>query len=212
MNEIEHYNNLKEIAFGEGALLFGVADVSGINARLKYGISIGYVLSKEILNSIEDSPTLIYCDHYVKVNAILDNIALKIHSYIIRNEHGSFPVSASHITDWVNVKGFISHKRIGLSAGLGWIGKNNLLVNPKYGSQVRYASVLTDLPLKLDKAIEGNCGGCSSCIKVCPAKAIGEDSYDLETCKKQLREFSKKPAINRFICGMCLKVCQGGKP
>jgi len=43
-------------------------------------------------------------------------------------------------------------------AGLGWIGRNNLLVNEELGSQFRLASVLTNMPLKIDKPVKNGCG------------------------------------------------------
>ena len=90
--------------------------------------------------------------------------------------------------------GHVSHKMIARFAGLGWIGRNILLVNPRYGSRVRYVSILTDMPLKIDGENPDSCGSCRKCISACPAGAIKErpEDFDLNACYQQLDYFRKK--------------------
>lgn len=59
-------------------------------------------------------------------------------------------------------------------SGLGWIGKNNLLVTEKYGAALSMCSVLTDVPLNTVKTdmISCRCGECNLCVKVCSVQAI----------------------------------------
>lgn len=57
-------------------------------------------------------------------------------------------------------------------AGLGFIGKNGLLVHPKYGSYLFLGEILTDLELPQGQTLPDGCGGCSKCIKACPVKAF----------------------------------------
>lgn len=216
---INNYNLLKNIAFQNGISLFGVADVKAIStistklpSDFKYAISIGYKLSDGIIDSLVDKPTRIYLHHYRQVNLILDQTALILGSIISKAGYNFLPIPASQITNWKNLTGDFSHKEIGLYAGLGWIGKNNLLVNPKYGSRVRYVSIFTDFPLLVDKKIEENCGDCKKCISICPAKAIKEkiEEFELPKCQEQLVIFSKKENLGaQHICGLCLKACKG---
>ena len=59
------------------------------------------------------------------------------------------------------------------SAGLGWIGKNGLLINPDHGPRLSLATVLTDAPLRPDEPIEQClCGECTLCVEHCPSRAI----------------------------------------
>jgi len=220
--EEKNFQLLKNIAINDGMNLFGVADISstdlGFGQQYKYAISIGYRLSKSILETLIDGPDKIYYFHYQRVNILLDLAALKISSYIHNEGYSAFPIPASQVINWGDINNYqerssdskfaISHKKIAYLAGLGWFGRNNLIVNPEYGSQVRYASIITDMPLEANiELLKMSCGECKKCITVCPAKAITETGFDIKLCSAKLREFQKTRSLGHMVCGMCLKVC-----
>jgi len=224
MIENNNYNELKNIASAEGASLFGVAGVKDLKEHfnfepvslldgLDYGISIGCRLSDRVMDSIIKSPTLLYSFHYRRLNILLDNTALKVTACIQNKGYSALPVPASQVTDWQKQTGDLSHKMIARAAGLGWIGRSILLVNPLYGARVRYVTVLTDLPLKTDLPVEQDCGSCRKCQELCPAGAIGRDKkdFDLDKCLEQLKEFAKIRGIGYNICGVCVKACDRKK-
>lgn len=66
----------------------------------------------------------------------------------------------------------VMEKPLAANAGLGWQGKNTLLLNKEAGSWFLLGSIYTDLPLPSDQKVGNHCGSCTSCIDVCPTQAI----------------------------------------
>jgi len=219
--ELNNYLNLQKFCNFWGADLFGVAQITTLKEEffispsllkdLDYAISLGVRLSKKILEEIEDHPTKLYYHHYRVVNHFLDQLALKVTQFIQKEGFNALPIPASQIIDWEKQRAHLSHKKIALLAGLGWWGRNNLVVNPKFGSQIRLVTILTDMPLKVDKPLDKDCGRCQACISVCPVGAIREKPQDFDhlACFNKLKEFRKQGFVEQFICGICVKVCKG---
>lgn len=209
---------IERIAREQGAVLFGVADVGEVEdvsgevplAGLKTGISFGYHLSDVVLEGIKDCPTRTYQYHYRQVNLLLDRIGLVLTTYLQEQGLRAFPVPAAQIVDWEKNLGHISHRAVARHAGLGWIGRNNLLVNPIYGARVRYSTVLTDLMLPYDTPLDEDCGLCRRCVEVCPGGAIGESAadFDLDRCIETIDVITKIKNIGSKICGICVKACR----
>jgi len=118
---------------------------------------------------------------------------------------------ALQVVDWQNQKGHISHRHVGAIAGIGWIGRSNLLVSPVFGAQARYNTVLTDMPLTAGKRLEQACRDCTACVALCPAGAINEDAtfFDHKGCYEMLGRFRKERNIGHHICGICVSACKG---
>jgi epoxyqueuosine reductase QueG len=222
MSEADHVAKIKNLSHQWGGSLFGVANLRSFKKdeillppslidRLSYAISVGYHLSDAILEGIENQPTPLYFHHYQRVNILLDTIGLILSSKIQELSYQAMPIPASQIVDWKNQRGHLSHKHVARAAGLGWIGRNNLLVNEKFGSRVRLATILTDLPLVIDSPSLRNCGSCQACLSVCPAGAIAERQEDFNhlQCYEQLKSFSKTLHFSHHICGVCVKACKG---
>lgn len=223
MDESKNYAALKKFCLKLGLNLFGVADIKGIKddfllpqeakKNLDKAVCLGLRLSGAVLEGVIQQPNRLYFHHYRTINAFLDQAALKVSNYIQDKGYLSLPIPASQILDWENQKAHLSHKKIGYLAGLGWIGRNNLLVNKKLGSQVRLVSVLTNMPLKADKPVKDNCADCFFCVKICPATAIKDTPQDFDhiKCLEKLKEFQKQKLVDQYICGVCVRVCRGNK-
>jgi len=222
MDKNKNYLQVKEFCQDLGIDLFGVADIAKIKKdfvlsrrsleKFDQAISLGVRLSQSILEEIENAPTRLYFHHYRSVNNFLDQVALKLSNYIQKKGYLSLPIPASQIVDWQNQKAHLSHKQIGYLAGLGWMGRNNLLVNKTLGSQFRLVSILTDMPLKVGRPTKEDCGKCIVCVTICPAQAIKESPLDFEhlKCFEKLKDFQKQRLVEQYICGICVKACNGG--
>ncbi len=223
MDKNKNYLNLKKFCQNAGTDLFGVADIKAIKnefalskdllKKLNAAICLGVRLSKATLEEITNAPTRLYFHHYRTLNSFLDQLALKVTSYIQKKGHLALPIPASQILDWQKQTAHLAHKKIGVFAGLGWIGRNNLLVNKGFGSQFRLVTILTDMPLKVNKPVKENCKACRLCIEICPAGAIKENPVDFDhiKCFEKLKEFQKQRLVDQYICGVCVNACKGRK-
>lgn len=193
----------------EGEVMAGVP--GNVRDSLPTAVVIAMRLSRAVLATLEDGPNMLYLHHYCQINAQLDRAATRISAEIERQGCLALPIPASQVVDWKNMAGQVSQKAVARLAGLGWRGRNNLLVTPQLGAQVRLATILTELFLTPDRPLEADCGSCRRCVAVCPARAIGETSaaFNLRACYDKLNEFRKTRNIQQHICGVCVKACHG---
>jgi epoxyqueuosine reductase len=103
-------------------------------------------------------------------------------------------------------------------SGLGWMGKNTLLIHPRAGSYFFLAELIIDVPMAADSPISDHCGRCRRCIDACPTDAIADEGYRLDASKCisyltiELKdeipaEFKGKMEDWIFGCDICQEVC-----
>jgi len=214
---------IDDLAAEFGFSIGGVADISEIRkgfrldpdlvARFDRAISLGKRLLDPVIEDIKDRPTLLYFHHYRQLNFFLDRGAFLLSSSIQDQGFNALPIPASQIIDWDKQTSHVSHKMVGQMAGLGWIGRNNLLVNPEFGSRFRLVTILTDMPLDTNEMLDRDCGKCKACLATCPAHAIKErkEDFDHWACYDKLKEFRRQGIVGQHICGVCVKSCNGPK-
>jgi epoxyqueuosine reductase len=233
MTSSEYTEEIKAKILDWGADLIGVADVEPLKqlkvhptdllSGFKRAVSIAIQLPISIFETISDKPTPMYSAIYQTANRILDELAFRTAVTLQNDGFYSLPIPASQIIDREQWYAAISHKAVARMAGLGWQGKNLLLITPQYGSRVRLVSILTEAPLQADFPVKNRCGKCMMCRDACPANAIKGVSTDghykdrnealfFSRCVEKLRgEFAKLAGIGAPICGICIKACPFGR-
>jgi epoxyqueuosine reductase len=110
-----------------------------------------------------------------------------------------------------------------VQAGLGFIGKNNLLIIPGYGSFLYLAEILTTAPMEFAEAglMENQCGACTQCLDACPTNALEKPFYlNAGQCLSYLTIEDRAPLPpdlgakmgNCFLgCDRCQEVCPFNK-
>ena len=108
-------------------------------------------------------------------------------------------------------------RALAFRAGLGVIGQNRMLVNPRLGPQILLGEIVTNLELDPDKPMTESCPGCDSCIVACPTGALKPDgSFDATKCISYLTieantdipaDLAPKIGNHLFGCGECLLAC-----
>jgi epoxyqueuosine reductase len=151
-------------------------------------------------------------DYHKVIRGKLKRLVQQIDQYLSDNQHTGF--DARVFTDSAP----ILEKALAEKAGLGWIGKNTLLLNENAGSWFFLGEVLTNLPLPETGIAQTNrCGSCSACIDVCPTNAIvAPYELDARLCisyltiehRGSIPVELREPMGNRvFGCDDCQLVC-----
>ncbi|MFH1382612.1 MAG: 4Fe-4S double cluster binding domain-containing protein [Chloroflexota bacterium] len=225
---------LKRFLLSKGADMVGVADLRGLAPDVRYnlpfGISIAVALNPRIVSEILDGPTKEYFAEYTRVNALLaelgDNIARRL------NDQGNKakwlaptivlhdPVTHSGVSyDPTTMSTQLPHKTAATLSGLGWIGKNAMLITEPFGSAVRLTTVLTDADLPVGNPINSSrCGNCRKCVNACPGHAPSGKSwfngairgsfFDAFACRQTaFRLTSENVGIPETLCGICIAAC-----
>ena len=184
-------------------------EIREIAVKLPYAISIAVALQEAVLDTLTNRPNELYKTHYRTANIQLDYISFRVAKKISEQGKRAIPIPASKVMTRYPMIAHLNHREIAHKAGLGWRGKNNLLVNPDFGARLRLTTVLTDMELTPDRIPEFDCGKCHSCAKKCPAGAIGDttEQFDLEKCQAQVTGFSRENNFGQLICGLCLNCC-----
>ena len=140
-------------------------------------------------------------DYHIVFKAILDNIKKELDSLKIES-YGSVDNS------------FVDERYAAYLSGIGYLGKNQFLINKEYGSYMYLATILVDIPLKKNIIEYDGCKDCRICIDACPTKALNK-GFNSKKCISSLTQ-TKKVFINEEIrhiktmiygCDICQKVC-----
>ena len=151
-------------------------------------------------------------DYHKVIKGKLKKLETKIQVFL--EEHDIEGFSSRIFTDSAPVL----EKALAAKAGLGWIGKNTLLINRKAGSWFFLAEIFTNIPLPTNETTAtSRCGSCHACIDICPTKAIKAPyQLDARLCISYLTIESRdtipvelRPLMgNRiFGCDDCQLVC-----
>lgn len=178
-------------------------------------IVIGLPVSLPVLDT---APSIWYHEIYKTINNLLDQYGYRIAAALTE---GNFP------SVWVPRDGygsiavlkerpvaFFSHRHAAYLAGLGTFGVNNMLLTPRYGPRVRFASIFTAAVIPPDPVLEEHlCIRCMRCVQACPVHALGGKMYPEGLTDKMACAARSEELHRRHIapCGLCIRTCPVGE-
>ena len=153
----------------------------------------------------------------------------KIAKYDVGNFYYDVKLKLKKIVDFINQEtGFkyksknkscyvsLTEKPIAQRAGVGWYGKNGIIISERFGSWIVLGEIITELELDTDEPLQRDCGDCTICIDSCPTKAIVSPYViDRTKCLQFISErpmnvplaFREKWENRLYGCTTCQEVC-----
>jgi len=177
----------------KGADFVYFVDTSVLPADAVAGYScvvlFGKALSREYVNALraDEKPKT---KEVINTERKMDTLAVRLESQL--KDEGYDSIAKLKF-------GRLPHKTVALNAGLGFIGKNNLLVTEQYGCAVLFGKVLTTAPFATMSVLpmEPQCGDCTACVDACPAKALRGKTWSVATTRDEI--------MVRKLCTLCLR-------
>ena len=210
--------NIRSELQGLGAELVRFVDISklpaGRNKGFPNAVLFGLVLSARYVREVGAEPDYVrrrIADNYNFADDELqlkerrtDELADHLAAYLAARGYKAYSQSdgnqaATGFFDGKRGETPLPHKTIASLAGMGWIGKNNLLVTPEFGSAVCLGTVLTDAPLKtvLHETLPSRCGDCRVCADICAVKSLKGRAWSVHSTREEMLDASK--------CNTCMK-------
>lgn len=152
---------------------------------------------------------------------VLENVVDRIESVLKRNgtKYWVPPVAQENETE---LRALFSFKTAAARAGIGWFGKNDVIITERYGPRVRLSAILIDEVFGYGKPYtKSRCpDNCTKCIDICPCKALKNRQWtegtdrseiiDYQRCNRMRSAFIPKLG-RKNACGLCLTVCPFGR-
>lgn len=146
----------------------------------------------------------LYATEYHRLNSFLNTISTDISDHF---EGVAIPatvegIAVNNVEDYYEMT--VSHRVIAENAGSGWRGKNELVINEKFSCALRFASVITSLPLIHARKVEVSCGDCEACLEVC---SFLRNRDKLKNYRESCRRYIAQLGLKGEVCGRCIKAC-----
>jgi len=223
---------IKELAKTFGAQVCGIASVESFSAApegfhprdilntAKSVIIIGKEFNKGVFNASTNVPYTLVRNTLIQLVEAIDyqlTIALEEKGLALEEKgFASVPIPTSEPYEfWDDEsrkgKGIMSLKHAAVLTGIGFMGKNTLLINDKYGNRLWLGGVITERVLKPDAINEKSCPeNCRLCLEACPQEALD----GLTISQKKCREISALGTAGGgwiLTCNKCRKACPYSK-
>lgn len=212
---------IKKLAYSLGVDVCGIAETerfakapkgfhpADILPGAKSVIVYGRQFPKSLFAAVTNAPYTLFRN---KLIDIVDNISVHLSAQMEKEGLMAVPIPSSEPYEFWNPelrhgRGILSLKHAAQLAGLGFIGKNTLLINEKFGNRLWLGAVVTDAPLKSDSLNVGNCPeGCRLCRDSCPQSALDGITIEQIKCRAISATYSDGGGF-MLSCNICRKAC-----
>lgn len=217
---IELQHELEALFAAYPDVLYGFADIGyspfaeQYRAALVFAVPYGVQLTSQTYTEQD------FEDGIQRARARLEGIMTRLEALLAdrRTAYHVPPVAQANETELLAP---FSFKYAATRAGLGWIGKNDVVITERYGPRVRLSAVLIDAPLACGTPVtQSRCpDDCFRCLDACPCKALRGVKWDAEKLRAEIIDYHRCnrmrsafiPRLGRkSACGLCLAACPFG--
>ena len=201
-------------------VLYGYTDISYSSLAQKYQSALVFAVPYDPQITMDT-----YSEELFEIsisNAKKRELAILKHIEQICTTNGAqYKIPPMAQKDETDLIAEFSFKFAAVNAGLGWIGKNDVLITEHYGPRIRLSVVLIDVPLLHGtKVTESRCPyDCNRCVDACPHHALSgvmwdynakrNELIDYHLCNQKRSQYIKKHG-RKHACGICMAACPFG--
>ena len=209
-------HQLLALALRTGASLAGIANADILRMSPSHRDTSRQTLPKAtrtvLILALHHPKTLPELDYWGGKGSTRGNLSLiRMAKDIARQAKSDLDICAKPLEYPATDKGTFL-KDAAVLAGMGVIGKNNLLITPEYGPRVRLKALALEieLPPTEPRADFDPCSSCAMpCRKICPQAAFASNRYDRPMCEIRMRLDESAPLKSADANGYCVSYCRG---
>ncbi len=222
------YRKIEAAARESGSALVGFADLSPLKGMLAgdpgafefpHAVTFAVEIPKEAARASLEKPSEEMRSAYKMCNRKLKEAGERISQLLAAEGYKARFIDPAQRVNPEKLLGPISQKAIASLSGMGWIGKNGLLITEEFGPRQRVGAVLTDMPVNRQaKLIDNKCGECTACIDRCAMKVLkNADFKHHPESRDQVIDWAKCGVYEAKLigdgsrpekaCGRCVSVC-----
>lgn len=208
-----------EIIGNKSNIIWSIADIAYSNYKEDYTRAIILAQRYNSFITNEDYDEEKYHNIILEIKTAIDEKTSLLKKVLDQNSIKNYIPPVAQKDEKELVAPF-SFKYAAVQSGLGWIGKNGVLITKEFGPRVRLAAILFNYPLECGSPITKSlCGSCHACVDVCPWRVIKgvnwnisltrDELLDFQLCNKKRSEYIEKHG-RKHTCGYCLLACPWG--
>jgi epoxyqueuosine reductase len=193
------------------------------NAQFRTAVVVALNYYADLPTQTSDRAIIARYAHGRDYHKVIKAKLMQLLRFVEQQTGRELPLSRAYVDT-----GPVLERELAQRAGIGWFGRNTMLINPRRGSYFFLGTLLLEVDLEADAPFDADhCGTCSSCVSACPTQALlgrdesGAPIIDATRCISYLTieqrgaiPLALRPLIgNRvFGCDICQEVCPWNAP
>ena len=215
-------NEIRNLFSGYPDIIYGFTDISycsykeTFRSALVFAVPYGKQLTPD--NYTEERFEQGIQTAKGRLEAVVEEIELILQKHQVK--YWIPPVAQENETE---LRALFSYKTAAARAGIGWFGKNDVIITERYGPRVRLTAILIDAVFEYGQPITvGRCpDDCTKCIDICPCKALKNQQWTIDKDRSEIIDYQKcnrmRSAFIRKLgrknaCGLCMAACPFSSP